>query len=92
MAEIEEVVGKVKRIRRDKRTVIVEKIDKLVEKIAKAEEKLSELKDEKKALDDELFAIDNAEAIKAKEEEQKKVMAFIAKNGITLEQLEEMMK
>jgi hypothetical protein len=79
---------KTKRVRRDKRTVITEKLEKINNKIADYEKKLAKLKEDKTKLDEKLYLIDNAEAAKAKAEEGKRMVEFITKNNITLEQLE----
>ncbi len=81
-----------KRIRRDKKTALLAKIEIMENKAASLEKKLLDAKETIKGLKEELELLDNAELRKQQEEEQKKIAKFIKAKGVTLEQLEELLK
>ncbi len=80
-----------KRIRRDKKTVLTEKIKDIDEKIASYQSKLEDLKTKKKELEKKLEYENNSEAREAEKKKQKEIMAFIKKNGLSLEELSELL-
>ena len=77
---------------RDRTTVLREKIEKTNNQIATLESKLTKAKEQLAKFQSSLEMATNTELRKQKEEEQKKIAKFIKERGLTLEQLESLVK
>ena len=77
--------------RRTKVEVIHAKIAKIEEKIAAYTEKIADLENDKSALDAQLDEIREAEKKAQEEAEVKRLVKFMRKNNLSLEELENML-
>lgn len=77
---------------RDRTTVLREKIEKTNNQIVTLESKLTKAKEQLAKFQSSLEMATNTELRKQKEEEQKKIAKFIKERGLTLEQLESLIK
>ena len=80
-----------KRVRRDKKTILTEKIKDIDEKINSYQSKLDDLKAKKKDLERKLEYENNSETREAEKKKQKEMMALIKKSGLSLEELTELL-
>ena len=77
---------------RDRTPVLREKIEKTNNQIVTLESKLAKAKEQLAKFQSSLEMATNTELRKQKEEEQKKIAKFIKERGLTLEQLESLIK
>ena len=80
-----------KRVRRDKKTILTEKIKDIDAKIASYQAKVEDLKTKKKDLERKLEYENNSEVREAEKKKQKEMMALIKKSGLSLEELTELL-
>ena len=83
---------KAKRQRRTTKDIFSDKIQKIDQRIKASEEKLAALKEEKNILEQKFAELENEEIQKVKEEERKKLLKFIEKNNITMDDLQSIVK
>ena len=80
-----------KRVRRDKKTILTEKLQAVEMKIGTYETKLAKLKETKEALEKQIQYANDAMAQKVAKKQQKEIIDLIAKSGLSLEQLSDLL-